>query len=135
MLEEKKKWGDAERDLLYKARISKALLSCENKLPAHTSAVMALRLPVQGIEKYGIGRWNEISAELLPNYDDQSLRVKATKLMGSQSLARYVGWKGNKCAYCLFMACNPLLLHCPPLPTRCLKRASLMSRQPWTGTC
>lgn len=52
----------------------------------------------QGIEKYGIGGWNDISAELLPKWDDQAIRVKASRLMGSQSLARYVGWKGSKCA-------------------------------------
>ena len=53
----------------------------------------------QGIEKYGIGGWNDISAELLPKWDDQAIRVKASRLMGSQSLARYVGWKGSKCAH------------------------------------
>ncbi len=108
---------------------SRALLSCKNKVPAHTSAVMASASAVQGIEKYGIGRWNEISAELLPNYDDQSLRIKATKLMGSQSLARYVGWKGNKCAYCPFLALQPAP---SPLPAsaRPLPEARLLNELP-----
>ncbi len=51
---------------------------------------------IQGLEKYGVGRWGEISAQLLPRWDDQTLRVKASKLLGSQSLARYVGWQGNR---------------------------------------
>lgn len=51
---------------------------------------------LQGLEKYGVGRWNEISAGLLQRWDDQTLRVKASKLLGSQSLARYVGWKGDR---------------------------------------
>ncbi|KAK9828761.1 hypothetical protein WJX72_001961 [[Myrmecia] bisecta] len=67
VLVDDKKWGQAERDLLYK-----------------------------GIEKYGIGKWREMSEELLPKWDDQALRIKASRLMGSQSLARYMGWKGSR---------------------------------------
>ena len=51
---------------------------------------------MQGLERYGVGRWGEISAQLLPRWDDQTLRVKASKLLGSQSLARYVGWQGDR---------------------------------------
>ena len=50
----------------------------------------------QGLERFGVGKWSEIAAELLPRWDDQTLRVKAARLLGSQSLARYVGWKGNR---------------------------------------
>ena len=53
---------------------------------------------LQGLEKHGIGRWQEIGEELLPQWDDQTLRLKAARLMGSQSLARYVGWKGSRFA-------------------------------------
>jgi len=52
----------------------------------------------QGLKKHGVGRWSDISAELLPRWDDQTLRVKASKLLGSQSLARYVGWRGDRSA-------------------------------------
>lgn len=62
-----KHWGAEERELLYK-----------------------------GLEKYGIGKWHEIAEEFLPNWEDQQIRIKASRLMGSQSLAKYVGWKGNK---------------------------------------
>lgn len=51
---------------------------------------------VQGIEKHGVGRWREIGEELLPQWDDTALRVKTTRLLGSQSLARYIGWKGDR---------------------------------------
>lgn len=51
----------------------------------------------QGLEKHGVGRWREISEDLLPKWDDQAIRVKASRLLGSQSLARYLGWKGDRC--------------------------------------
>lgn len=54
-------------------------------------------LLMQGLEKHGVGRWREIGEELLPQWDDQFLRIKTGRLFGSQSLARYVGWKGSKC--------------------------------------
>ena len=50
----------------------------------------------QGLEQHGIGKWREISEKFLPRWDDQALRLKAVRLMGSQSLARYIGWKGSK---------------------------------------
>ena len=53
----------------------------------------------QGLERHGVGKWAEISAELLPRWDDQALRIKATRLLGSQSLARYIGWKGTRCSH------------------------------------
>ena len=67
----KKKWGDAER-----------------------AALLA------GIEKHGIGKWREIIGDSgdLTRYDETTVRVKASKLMGTQSLARHVGWKGDQAA-------------------------------------
>ena len=67
VLVDDKKWGAAERDLLY-----------------------------QGLERFGVGKWGDMSAQLLPRWDDQALRVKTTRLLGSQSLARYVGWRGDR---------------------------------------
>lgn len=67
IMNDAKKWGDPERELLY-----------------------------QGLEKHGVGKWREIGEELLPGWDDQQLRIKASRLLGSQSLARYVGWKGDR---------------------------------------
>lgn len=68
---QKKKWGEEERDAL-----------------------------LAGIEKHGIGKWREIinDSEHLHRYDETTVRVKASKLMGTQSLARHVGWKGDKAA-------------------------------------
>ena len=64
---EDKKWGPAERDALYK-----------------------------GLEIHGVGGWRAMVDSLLPRWEETALRVKAGRLMGTQSLARYVGWKGNK---------------------------------------
>ena len=51
---------------------------------------------LQALEKHGVGNWRQISEQYLPKWDDQAIRIKASRLMGSQSLARYVGWKGNR---------------------------------------
>ena len=64
---EDKKWGPAERDALYK-----------------------------GLEEFGVGGWRSMVDALLPRWDETALRVKAGRMMGTQSLARYVGWRGNK---------------------------------------
>jgi hypothetical protein len=40
----------------------------------------------------------QISAALLPRWDETALRIKASRLLGSQSLARYPGWKGDRAA-------------------------------------
>lgn len=53
-------------------------------------------LLLQGLERHGVGRWREISATLLPAWEEQQLRVRAARLLGSQSLARYVAWKADK---------------------------------------
>lgn len=50
----------------------------------------------QGLEKHGVGRWRQIAEEFLPKWDDQAIRVKASRLLGSQSLARYIGCKGDR---------------------------------------
>lgn len=64
-----KKWGPAERDALY-----------------------------LGLERHGVGGWRVIRDTLLPRWDETALRVKASRLLGSQSLARYPGWKGDQAA-------------------------------------
>jgi hypothetical protein len=61
------RWGDAERDLLY-----------------------------EGIARFGIGRWNEIEAVLLPGWDHHALRGKTQKLIGCQNLSRYQGQQLTK---------------------------------------
>lgn len=45
-----------------------------------------------------MGAWRDIRASLLPEWDETALRVKASRLLGSQSLARYPGWKGDRAA-------------------------------------
>lgn len=50
----------------------------------------------QGIEAYGVGRWREVREALLPEWEEAALRGKAARALGSQSLARYAGWKGDR---------------------------------------
>ena len=68
-LTEERRWGDVEKEALYK-----------------------------GLEKHGVGKWREILAEHpeLQRYDEQFIRLKTARLLGTQSLARHVGWKGNR---------------------------------------
>lgn len=62
VLVQQKKWGEAERAAL-----------------------------LTGLEKHGVGKWQDMRAELLPGWDALALRVKTAKLLGSQSVARYTG--------------------------------------------
>ena len=102
-----KRWGTAERDLLYQVRRLARLTLNKHATTIHHACMViwpanACSSPKctvqQGLERHGVGKWAEISAELLPRWDDQAIRVKSARLLGSQSLARYVGWKGNRCA-------------------------------------
>ncbi|GAN05507.1 conserved hypothetical protein [Mucor ambiguus] len=63
---EERAWTDAERDLL-----------------------------IQGIQKYGIGNWNDIRKELLNEWTSNDLRLKCIRLIGRQNLQLYKDWKGN----------------------------------------
>ena len=69
---------------------------------------LAVYVCLQGIEKHGVGQWRDIGAEFLPRWDDTTLRLKAARLLGSQSLARYMRWRGDRCS------CNALT---PVLPS------------------
>ena len=54
---------------------------------------------MQGLEKYGVGKWKDIGQEFLNSkWDDNAIRVKTGRLMGCQNLKRYVeqGWKGSR---------------------------------------
>lgn len=55
---------------------------------------------LQGIEKHGVGKWREIIQDYadLSRYDDQFIRLKTARLLGTQSLARHMGWKGDALA-------------------------------------
>ncbi|KAM3584299.1 hypothetical protein VKS41_003123 [Umbelopsis sp. WA50703] len=53
------------------------------------------QLLIQGIEKYGIGHFTEISRELLPKWSGNDLRVKTIRIIGRQNLQLYKDWKGN----------------------------------------
>ncbi|CAO0789671.1 unnamed protein product [Mucor circinelloides] len=63
---EEQTWTDAEKDLL-----------------------------IQGIQKYGIGNWNDIRKELLNEWTSNDLRLKCIRLIGRQNLQLYKNWKGN----------------------------------------
>ena len=67
---EHKKWGDSEKAKLY-----------------------------TGLQTLGVGAWREMRSTLgLAEWDETALRIKASRLLGSQSLARYAGWKGDRAA-------------------------------------
>ncbi|KAL7321239.1 hypothetical protein PS15m_001029 [Mucor circinelloides] len=52
-------------------------------------------LLIQGIQKYGIGNWNDIRKELLNEWTSNDLRLKCIRLIGRQNLQLYKNWKGN----------------------------------------
>lgn len=66
---------------------------CKRLCISHAATLVRL----QGIEKHGVGQWRDIGAEFLPRWDDTTLRLKAARLLGSQSLARYMRWRGDRC--------------------------------------
>ncbi|EFN55627.1 hypothetical protein CHLNCDRAFT_133791 [Chlorella variabilis] len=70
-LKDDEKWGAAQKEALYK-----------------------------GLERYGVGKWREMinSFPELSRYKDTDVRVHAGRLLGAQSLARHVGWKGDRAA-------------------------------------
>ncbi|KAJ1802580.1 hypothetical protein LPJ56_007162 [Coemansia sp. RSA 2599] len=51
---------------------------------------------LEGIEKYGIGHFREISESLLPEWSGNDLRMKAIRVLGRQNLQLYKDWKGDK---------------------------------------
>ncbi|KAJ2612789.1 hypothetical protein H4S08_002540 [Coemansia sp. RSA 1365] len=50
---------------------------------------------LEGIEKYGIGHFREISESLLPKWSPNDLRMKSIRVVGRQNLQLYKGWRGN----------------------------------------
>ena len=66
-----KKWGDAQKEKLY-----------------------------EGLRTFGVGEWAKMKEHFekeLGEWSTLDLRVKASRLLGSQSLSRYPkGWKGTK---------------------------------------
>ncbi|PNH06432.1 hypothetical protein TSOC_007217 [Tetrabaena socialis] len=52
---------------------------------------------LKGLEEHGVGKWREIARDFLPGdqWEETQLRTRAARLLGTQSLARYVGWKGS----------------------------------------
>lgn len=47
-----------------------------------------------------MGKWRDIIQDHpeLSRYDDQFVRLKTARLLGTQSLARHMGWKGDAAA-------------------------------------
>lgn len=96
-LTEDKKWGATERDALYKVRPTTSVHLLRSRNPIRT--ILSPR-SIQGLEKHGVGKWREMINEFpeLKRYDEQFIRIKASRLLGTQSLARHVGWKGDRAA-------------------------------------
>ncbi|KAJ1853886.1 hypothetical protein LPJ73_002561 [Coemansia sp. RSA 2703] len=51
---------------------------------------------LEGIEKYGIGHFREISETLLPDWSGNDLRMKAIRVIGRQNLQLYKDWRGDE---------------------------------------
>eukprot|EP00128_Syssomonas_multiformis_P004308 Colp12_sorted_trinity150504_noHs@12585 len=56
------------------------------------------QLLIQGISKYGVGFFDDISKNLLNDWTPNELRIKTIRLMGRQNLSLYKGWKGDAAA-------------------------------------
>ena len=88
-----KKWGDTERDKLYEARRGRASAprsrqraaarkpSPATRRSATRSAERTRSAAAQGLEKYGIGSWREIRAQLLPDVCSRLSCVLALKAL------------------------------------------------------
>ncbi|KAJ2028085.1 hypothetical protein GGI01_000977 [Coemansia sp. RSA 376] len=50
---------------------------------------------LEGIERYGIGHFREISDSLLPDWSGNDLRMKTIRVIGRQNLQLYKDWKGD----------------------------------------
>ncbi|KAJ2489358.1 hypothetical protein IWW37_004036 [Coemansia sp. RSA 2050] len=50
---------------------------------------------LEGIEKYGVGHFREISDNLLPDWSGNDLRMKTIRVIGRQNLQLYKDWKGD----------------------------------------
>ncbi|KAI7846094.1 hypothetical protein COHA_000355 [Chlorella ohadii] len=94
-LRDEEKWGPAQREALYK-----------------------------GLERFGVGKWREMIQAYpeLARYKDTDVRVHAGRLLGTQSLARHVGWKGDKAAVDAQRALHLKVAEA----TRCLKNGVLV---------
>ncbi len=48
---------------------------------------------------FGVGvfasSWQKISESVLPGWDEQQLKLRTSTLLGTKSLERYAGWKGD----------------------------------------
>lgn len=73
--------------------------SCASSVATHLASLpLPCSLFLQGLERYGVGKWREMinSFPELSRYKDTDVRVHAGRLLGAQSLARHVGWKGER---------------------------------------
>ncbi|KJE95945.1 hypothetical protein CAOG_006331 [Capsaspora owczarzaki ATCC 30864] len=55
-------------------------------------------LLIAGIGTYGVGNYSAMTADLLPEWTSNDLRLKTMRLLGRQNLTRYKGWMGDAAA-------------------------------------
>jgi len=67
IVKERRQWTEIERDLL-----------------------------LQGIKKYGVGNFQDILKEFLPEWTVKDLRIRTMRLIGRQNLQAYKGWRGTE---------------------------------------
>lgn len=49
-----------------------------------------------GIQEHGVGNWCRIAESVRQIWDINTIRAHTCRLLGSQDLKRYTGWKGSK---------------------------------------
>jgi len=49
----------------------------------------------EGIQKFGVGKFNDIQRDFLPDRSINLLKVKTMRLLGVRDLRRYLGWRGS----------------------------------------
>ncbi|KNB46241.1 hypothetical protein JH06_0548 [Blastocystis sp. subtype 4] len=53
-------------------------------------------LLIEGIQAYGVGEWERVRRDYLPDWVTEDIRLKACRLFGIQHIETYQGFKGGK---------------------------------------
>jgi hypothetical protein len=82
--------ADGEIDQ-YRFKPDRVLEVLDKRWTAETTDMLCL-----GIQEHGVGNWCRIAETVLQSWDVKTIRTRTCRLLGSQDLKRYTGWKGSK---------------------------------------